>query len=503
MPPTEMITDDDSHPLDWYPEPVGDAERQAWQAGEPTDSLALIDRARAALAKAETLADVGNVMAVAEQARHFAEKARLGRAAENHAVRIRLEAERRAGEILAEMDRQKRGRPEKTSAEPTFSSPKLADLGVTRQQASDWTKMAKVPAEVFEAHLTEAIAANEPLTTKGVVQVARQIMKAERAAEPKPIIQPETVPARISVADARSLPLDDDSVHLIVTSPPYALDVAYLEGGDVDAVAWDAFMYLWLREAHRVTAPNGRLALNVPLDTTAGGYRPTYAVAVAAALRAGWTYRSSIVWRDDTITKTTARGSVDSAAAPHIIARVEMIALFSKGPWMRHARAASDLHRDEWLSWTDGLWDFPGESSGWEGHPAPFPLRLPHQLVKLLSFPGDVVLDPFCGSGTTLLAAMRLGRQAVGYDRSPAYVESTLRRLAKEVAHDGRVPTDRGRSDADDEAGVRESLRGPRAEAGEPRGLRPGLHRGAAGAEQQELVSAGRSRRVADSQAAS
>ena len=262
-------------------------------------------------------------------------------------------------------------------------------------------------------------------------------------------------------------------------------------------------MYLWLREANRVTVPSGRLALNVPLDTTAGGYRPTYAVAVAAALRAGWTYRSSIVWRDDTITKTTARGSVDSASAPHIIARVEMVALFSKGPWMRHARTASDLQREEWLTWTDGLWDFPGESSGWEGHPAPFPIRLPHQLVKLLSFPRDVVLDPFCGSGTTLLAAMRLGRQPIGYDRSPAYVESTLRRLAKEVAEGGRVPTDRGRSDAVDEAGLRSGIRGTGAEAGEPRGLRSGFHRGAAGAEQQELVSAGGSRQVAASRAAS
>lgn len=504
MPRTEMITDDDSHPLDWYPEPVSAAERQAWQAGEPTDSLALIDHARAALAQAETLSDIGAVREIAERARRYASAAKLGREAENHATKLRLDAERRAGELLAEMNLPRGKRPAGIDdMSSSIPAPRLADLGVTPKQSSDWQRMARIPEPVYAAHVEETTRKGKELTTESVVQVARQIEKQRRQAEPKPIIQPETVPARVAVADARSLPLDDDSVHLIVTSPPYALDVAYHEGGDVDAVAWDAFMYLWLREAQRVTAPNGRLALNVPLDTTAGGYRPTYAVAVAAALRAGWTYRSSIVWRDDTITKTTARGSVDSASAPHIIARVEMIALFSKGPWMRHARAASDLHRDEWLSWTDGLWDFPGESSGWEGHPAPFPLRLPHQLVKLLSFPGDVVLDPFCGSGTTLLAAMRLGRQAVGYDRSPAYVESTLRRLVREVADGGRVPTDRGRPDADDEAGVRESLRGPRAEAGEPRGLRPGLHRGAAGAEQQELVSAGRFRRVADSQVAS
>ena len=94
-------------------------------------------------------------------------------------------------------------------------------------------------------------------------------------------------------------------------------------------------MDAWLREAHRVTCWNGRLCLNVPLDTTRGGFRPTHAQAVNAAVSAGWHYRSTIIWQDGQISKSVARGSVDSATAPHVIARAEMIPCFSKGAWKR------------------------------------------------------------------------------------------------------------------------------------------------------------------------
>lgn len=237
--------------------------------------------------------------------------------------------------------------------------------------------------------------------------------------------------ARLEVADARHLPFEDGAAHLIVTSPPYGVEIEYPEG-DVPAEAWPAFMEAWLREALRVTAPSGRLALNVPLDTTRDGFRPTYAQAVAAAGAAGWEYRSTIVWRDGQLGKSVARGSLDSASAPHIYAPVEMIALFSRGPWRRDLLAPSDLTRAEWLEWTNGDWPLRGETRAWEGHPAPFPVEIPRRLIKLLSVPGDVVLDPFLGSGTTVLEAVRLGRRALGSDRAPEYVASSRRRLAAE-----------------------------------------------------------------------
>jgi site-specific DNA-methyltransferase (adenine-specific) len=192
---------------------------------------------------------------------------------------------------------------------------------------------------------------------------------------------------------------------------------------------WTAKMRDWLTEMHKILKPGGRLALNIPLDTTKGGFRPTYAQAVQIAVGVGFTYRATIVWNEGNVNKSTARGSVDSAGCPHIIAPVEMVALFSKGDWRRDPPNGGDLDHQDWLDWTNGLWTFGGESQSWEGHPAAFPEELPRRLVKLLSFPGDTVLDPFNGSGTTTLVAYRLSRKAVGFDASAEYVESARRRM--------------------------------------------------------------------------
>jgi site-specific DNA-methyltransferase (adenine-specific) len=251
------------------------------------------------------------------------------------------------------------------------------------------------------------------------------------AARPLPAWQPEQL--TLHCADARALPIADGVVDLIVTSPPYALDKRYL-GGDVAAASWRHFIGEFAEEAFRVLAPGGRLALNVPLDTTLGGFRPTYAQAVAAAQKAGFTYRTTVVWHDTQLGKSTARGSQDSAAAPHIIAPVETIVLLSKGAWGREEPwdRPSDLAHTDWLEWTNGFWTFPGESSPWEDQPAAFPLELPRRLIYLLSFPGDLVLDPFLGSGTTAVAGLRAGRRVVGCDVEQRYLDATLRRVAKE-----------------------------------------------------------------------
>jgi site-specific DNA-methyltransferase (adenine-specific) len=300
--------------------------------------------------------------------------------------------------------------------------------------------VADLPKQEAEALIVEAH--DEGLSVRDLRDKAKErknVIAVEAALSqpaPSPLYVPRNV--RIEVGDAVALPLDDESVHLIPTSPPYGVDLSGYEGGeDVLAGDWPSFMLAWLAEAFRVTVEHGRLALNIPLDTTRGGFRPTYAQAVQLAEGAGWEYRSTILWVDDQLGKSTARGSMDSAAAPHVIAGAEMIALFSKGAWRREppspavAGDPSWLQHDEWIDWTNGVWKFPGETQAWEGHPAPFPLTLPHRLIKLLSFPGDVVLDPFCGSGTTALAANRLGRDFIGFDRSQKYVDSALRRVVK------------------------------------------------------------------------
>jgi site-specific DNA-methyltransferase (adenine-specific) len=89
----------------------------------------------------------------------------------------------------------------------------------------------------------------------------------------------------------------------------------------------------------------------------------------------------------------------------------------------------SDIERDEFMDWTNGLWTFNGESKKRIGHPAPFPIELPRRCVKLFSYVDDLVLDPFCGSGTTLLAAVTNHRRGVGIDVDKKYCELARKRI--------------------------------------------------------------------------
>lgn len=283
----------------------------------------------------------------------------------------------------------------------------------------------------------EAIRMNElgkGRSLHGLLQLVAGWDGVRRRAKARESAQQTALPGAVltlDVADARKLPLLDDSVDLIVTSPPYGLDVAYPDG-DVPADAWPRFMGDWLSEALRVTKPSGRLALNVPLDTSSPSPRATYAQAVVAAIVAGWQYRSTVVWADGQTTKGgRALGSIASAARPHHVSQVEMIGLFGKGEWGPSSDNVDDITGAQFQQAGRGPWTFGGETRAWEGHPAPFPVELPRRLIRYLCRVGDVVLDPFCGSGSTIVAAVELKRQAIGFDISRAYVESTRRRLVE------------------------------------------------------------------------
>lgn len=403
-------------------------------------ALPRLEAARLALAEARSLDEVKQVRDQAESIRAYIRAAGYGLEMQNDVAEIKLRAERKAGELLREMDRQPRGRPlEKTSHDVTFSPPpRLEDLGIERIQASRWQQIAQVPETVFDAHISTVKADRQELTTAGVLEVAKELRRdelAERraAVHEQRMAEPQAdVFGRIDVADATALPLSDGVVDLIVTSPPYGLEVPYLGILD-DANGWREFMTDWLIEAYRVTKDGGRLALNVPLDTTKPVPRATYVQAVAAALEAGWEYRWTIVWNEGNVSKSVARGSVDSPSAPHVITPVEMIPVFCKGEWPRSSGRVSDLKHDEWLEWTNGLWTFPGESRPWMGHPAPFPPELPRRLIKLLSYREDTVLDPFNGSGTTTLVGWQLGREVIGFDQSADYAHQAQQRLAEAI----------------------------------------------------------------------
>jgi site-specific DNA-methyltransferase (adenine-specific) len=223
-------------------------------------------------------------------------------------------------------------------------------------------------------------------------------------------------------------------VNLVVTSPPYALGVDYGQAGYADDQPYASYLEWvrsWATMLLEVSAPGGRACINIPLDSNKGGKRAIYADYLRIFQDVGWTYQTSIVWNEQNISRRTAWGSWLSPSAPFVTAPVEMIAVFYKGSFRRPATGdrRGDITRDEFLAWTLGMWTFAGANPRRVGHPAPFPEELPRRLIKLYSYPADLVLDPFVGSGTSLVAAKRLGRKSLGVEINPAFCDLTISNL--------------------------------------------------------------------------
>jgi site-specific DNA-methyltransferase (adenine-specific) len=133
------------------------------------------------------------------------------------------------------------------------------------------------------------------------------------------------------------------------------------------------------------------------------------------AKQVGFKYHSTIIWNEQNISRRTAWGSWLSATAPYVIAPVEVIVVLYKKDWKKTSGSRkSDITKKEFMEWTNGVWNFSGESKKRVGHPAPFPVELPRRCIKLFSFVGDTILDPFLGSGSTLLACLQTGREGLG-----------------------------------------------------------------------------------------
>jgi site-specific DNA-methyltransferase (adenine-specific) len=178
------------------------------------------------------------------------------------------------------------------------------------------------------------------------------------------------------------------------------------------------------------------------LDKNKGGQQSVGADLTTIAKKLGFKYHSTIVWNEGNISRRTAWGSWKSASAPYVIAPVELIVILYKENWKKRSGSKiSDIERDEFMEWTNGVWNFSGESKKRAGHPAPFPIELPRRCIKLFSFVDDTVLDPFLGSGTTLVAASITNRKGIGIDVDLEYCTKAKKRLIKE-AHILDVPFD-------------------------------------------------------------
>ncbi len=238
--------------------------------------------------------------------------------------------------------------------------------------------------------------------------------------------------------DFLEVPLEESSIDLIVTSPPYNVGIEYNSHNDSisyrDYLVWTE---RWLKKAFNLMKPDGRMCLNIPLDKNKGGQQSVYADITVIAKKIGWKYHSTIIWNEGNISRRTAWGSWLSASAPYVIAPVETIVIFYKKTWKKLRKGISDITKEEFIEWTNGLWTFSGESKKKIGHPAPFPLELPKRCIKLFSYIGDLVLDPFLGSGSTVIAAHKLKRKSIGIEIDPTYFKLAISRISRECAIEG------------------------------------------------------------------
>lgn len=226
--------------------------------------------------------------------------------------------------------------------------------------------------------------------------------------------------------------IKSESIDLIITSPPYNVGIQYKSfKDDIPYYEYLNFTREWLERAYELLKYDGRMCLNIPLTAKnqTDEQRTIYADVVHIAREIGFKHRTTIIWNKQNITGREAWGSWMSASAPYISPPVEIIVVLFKDRWKKTSGSGiSDISKDEFVEWTNGLWTFPGETKN-IGHPAPFPIELPRRCIKLFSYVGDVVLDPFLGSGTTLLACLETNRIGIGVEVDPSYCKLAKRRL--------------------------------------------------------------------------
>ena len=288
--------------------------------------LARLELACQLLAEARSLDEVKAIADMAEAARVYARQARLGLEAQNDAAEVRLRAERRAGELLAQLELDAGGRPRSAKDRRSenllppvtgFSPPvRLDDLHITRRQSSQWQQMARVPEPVFEEHLRTTRSRKRELSSAGVLELARR-HRIDRDTPLAPVMAAEELSSstdRFDVADAAALPWPDGSVDLIVSSPPYALDVPYRRRrrGRLPALARVSGALAGrdaARQPSRVGAPVPQCAAR----PGPGRLGAVSADAVRVARAAGWQFRTWILWDKLQAGAGTDRGSIDSA----------------------------------------------------------------------------------------------------------------------------------------------------------------------------------------------
>lgn len=263
--------------------------------------------------------------------------------------------------------------------------------------------------------------------------------------------QPVTTRHKLVLGDARDLSfIDDSSVHLVITSPPYWTLKRYEENpnqlGHVND--YEAFLIslkkVW-EECYRILVPGGRLVCvvgDVCLSRRVHGRHlvvPLHADICVICRYIGFDNLNPIIWHKISNAHYEVENGTKFLGKPYepnaiIKNDIEFILMQRKPGGYRQPtveqRRLSMISKEEFEEWFAQFWRISGAST--KEHPAPFPFELAYRLVRMFSFVGDTVLDPFLGSGTTMMAAMKADRNSIGVEIEPKYLKMVRRRFAQE-----------------------------------------------------------------------
>jgi len=232
-----------------------------------------------------------------------------------------------------------------------------------------------------------------------------------------------------SSEDMKEVP--DNSVALAFTSPPYNVGKDY-----DDDMTLEGYLELIRnvgRDVYRVLRPGGRYVINVA-NLGRKPYIPIHTFFWDIHIECGFLPMGEIVWQKGKgANSSTAWGSWLSSKAPRLRDIHEYLLVLAKQDYSRPDKGESDIAKEEFMSSTLSVWEVPPESARRVGHPAPFPVALAARVIRLYSYRGDVVLDPFVGSGSTCVAAAINGRHFIGYDIAQEYVDLSWKRLREEA----------------------------------------------------------------------